>query len=106
MGKVSNSQTRAGLDFISRLPPEILQLIFLNLSPRNLIACERVSKLFYQQARDEAIWGKKIKDYHIVCSCNASARLALLRFFKPKPLPKPARERQTYFYNFRTDFLI
>lgn len=106
MGKVSNNKPRTGSDFISSLPPEIFQLILLKLPLKKLLICEQVSRLFQEQVRDEALWRKKIEKYHIVCSCNSSARLAILNFFRPKPMPKPVHEPQIYSYTFRADFLI
>lgn len=106
MGKVSNSKPPATTDYISNLPPEIFQLILLKLPLRKLIICERVSSFFLQQVRDEALWRKKIQEYHIVCSCNSSARLAVLQFFKPNPMLQPTREQQNYVYTFRVDYLI
>ncbi len=96
------------LDFISKLPPEDFQLILLNLSLKDLRTCERVSRFVKQQVRDEALWKDKVKKYHIHWEKEqGSARLAVLRFFRPKPMPKPAREiPEIYFYTFRAEFLI
>jgi hypothetical protein len=100
------TKINGNVDLISRLPTEVLQLILLNLNLRDLRTCERISCLFKQQVRDEALWRQKIKEYHIVCSCNSSARLAAIRFFRPKPMPKPVPERQIFPYTFREDWMI
>lgn len=97
------------LDFISKLPPEVFQLILLNLSLKDLRTCERVSRFFLQKVRDEALWKEKINKYHINWEKEqGSARLAVLRFFRPKPMPKPARETPTTYFSItlREDFMI
>jgi len=93
-----------GSDHISRLPPEILNLVLLNLNPKNLLTCERVSKVFKKRARDEALWRAKIREYRIMnWKGETSAKRAVIRHFKTEQLPEP---RQVYYYTFREDGLI
>ncbi len=50
------------LDSVSDLPYEISQIIFIELSPKTLLNCRRVSKSWKHIAENDDIWKSKFKD--------------------------------------------
>ncbi len=50
------------IDIVSDLPYEIYEIIFLDLSPKTLLNCSRVSKSWKQMAENDNIWKSKFQD--------------------------------------------
>ncbi len=49
-------------DFVSDLPNEIFEIIFLDLSPKTLLNCRSVSRSWKQIAENDNIWKSKFQE--------------------------------------------